>query len=155
MNNLTKIMKKNNLAFTLLEIMVVIVIIGILAALGLTKYKKSIEQAGIVNEAYSNINMIRALEDDYFIDKGYYGGLIAIGLVDADNNPLLPTDECNARYYFKYNLQFSPNDAPIPYFIINATRCVKDGKPPQATRSYKVEKKYYSDGQVEDTSTGP
>lgn len=57
--------------FTLVEMMVVIVIIGILATIGLTQYTSTREKT-LDKEAFSNLKMIRAAQKSYNMDWGNY-----------------------------------------------------------------------------------
>jgi type IV pilus assembly protein PilA len=60
-------MKKKG--FTLLEVLVVIIIIGILAALALPQYMKTIKKARVA-EATSNIGSIKGAEIRYYQENG-------------------------------------------------------------------------------------
>lgn len=142
-------MKKNKLGFTLLEIMVVIIIVGILAALGLGKYRKSIEK-GIANEAYTTINVIRALEEDFFIENNNYtADTTANGL-----NFTMPTCD-DDNHYFSYSIPKLGGPNFSEGVRIQATRCVDSGKSPQGKRVYNIIFDIYADGRVVDLSTGP
>lgn len=78
--------------FTLLEVLVVIIIIGILAALALPQYMKTIRKARIA-EATSNIGSIRAAELRYAQEYDVIGDLANL---DVEN----PNDRVNR--YFTY-----------------------------------------------------
>jgi prepilin-type N-terminal cleavage/methylation domain-containing protein len=62
---------KSEKGFTLLEIIVVIVIIGILATLGITQYIPSRERA-IGREAIANLKLIAAAERIYRMEYGTF-----------------------------------------------------------------------------------
>ena len=71
-------MKKNNVmfrisgaGFTLTELLIVVVIIGILATLALPMLVKTMEKAKL-GEAASNLNLIRTGEKIYFLEYNQY-----------------------------------------------------------------------------------
>ena len=64
---------KNKKGFTLLEIMIVIVIIGILSTLGISQYIPARERA-FGKEAIANLKLIRAAEKIYYMELGTYYG---------------------------------------------------------------------------------
>lgn len=64
--------------FTLLEILIVVVIIGILAGLAIPKFNKSIESAK-GKEAYVNLQLILTAEKMYYLDYGSYTSGIGVG----------------------------------------------------------------------------
>jgi prepilin-type N-terminal cleavage/methylation domain-containing protein len=77
-------------AFTLMEMLVVIVIIGILGTLSITHFMGSQESA-LDKEAYSNLKLIAAAEKIYRMEAGEY---VAAGNETAINTALrlmLPT----------------------------------------------------------------
>ncbi len=73
------ILKKRRLAaFSLIELMVVVAIIGILAALALPRFR-IFQAKAKQSEAKSNMQTIYALEESAFADKGAYVGLTPMG----------------------------------------------------------------------------
>lgn len=60
--------------FTLIELMVVVVIVGILAAVGIPNYKNHIVQGKLV-EAHSNLMALRTNAEQFFQDNRTYVGL--------------------------------------------------------------------------------
>lgn len=109
-------------SFTLIELLIVIIIIGILAALAVPQYEKHLEKAR-GTEAMQNV---RALADSiwmYYIEKGEF----PMNLADIDVSVPNTTSK-----YFEYNYLYStsqvfardlryselPNGAIFMYFII-------------------------------------
>jgi len=61
---------KNN-AFSLVELIVAIVVIGILVAIAVPNYNKAKERA-LVKEAISNLNIVAASEKIYYVEHSTY-----------------------------------------------------------------------------------
>ncbi|MDD5155261.1 MAG: prepilin-type N-terminal cleavage/methylation domain-containing protein [Candidatus Omnitrophica bacterium] len=112
--------------FTLLELIVVIVILGILATLGFTQYTKVVER-GRTAEAKAILGQLRAAEISYNLDHGVYANTIANLPVDA------PTS-CTSTHYFWYGYNLSTGCGGTPY--VHANRCTANGKTPNASSVY-------------------
>lgn len=115
--------------FTLLELLIVVIILGILASLGLTQYTKVIEK-GRSAEAKSILSGLRTLQFAYYLANGAY--------VDAQTlNPDLPLPaggfgDCdNTNFYFTYSC------STVSGFC-SAYRCDSGGKTPDATDTYSI-----------------
>jgi prepilin-type N-terminal cleavage/methylation domain-containing protein len=80
--------------FTLLELIVVIIILGILATLGFTQYTKMVEK-GRTAEARTILGQLRSAQVAYWQEYGGYGGAVSNLIVDA------PTS-CVSTHYFSY-----------------------------------------------------
>jgi prepilin-type N-terminal cleavage/methylation domain-containing protein len=108
--------------FTLLELIVVIIILGILATLGFTQYTKMVEK-GRTAEARTILGQLRSAQIAYWQEYGGYGGAVSNLIVDA------PTS-CVSTHYFSYASTGSST----------ATRCtgVGSGKTPGATTGYSI-----------------
>lgn len=87
--------------FTLLELIVVIIIIGILATLGFTQYTKTLEK-GRATEAKFLLGQIRSSQTAYNLEYGSYATDIAYLAVGA------PTT-CTQTHYFNYSVS-NPSD---------------------------------------------
>ena len=108
--------------FTLLELIVVIIIIGILATLGFTQYTKIVEKARTA-EAKVALGQIRSAQFAYLLEYSAYGAAIANLVVDA------PT-ACASTHWF----WFGTNTAGPS----TATRCTGGGKAPQGASLYSI-----------------
>lgn len=65
--------KKPKISFTLIELVVVVVIIGILATLSFSQYYSAMEKS-IAREGVTALRLIRAAEDIYYSQWGIYYG---------------------------------------------------------------------------------
>lgn len=113
-------------AFTLLELIIVVILIGVLASLGLVQYTNMVEK-GRVAEARSNLGVLRNLQVVRFQEQGAYGTL-------ANLNSGLPgaAPACaNIAYYYGYSCDSGTGTC-------TATRCTGGGKTPNAAGSYTV-----------------
>jgi len=107
--------------FTLLELIVVIIILGILATLGFSQYMKMVEK-GRSAEARMILGQIRTAQETYKLEQGSYATAIGSLPVDA------PT-ACTTTHYFNYSAG-SANGV--------ATRCTSGGKTPNASAAYTI-----------------
>jgi len=115
-------------AFTLLELVVVIIILGILATLGFTQYGRMVER-GRGAEARAILGDLRNLAFAYRLANG-----TITGIANADVNIGTATDQipsaCTPTHYFRYEISGYTAD---PMFIATAYRCVAGGKTPQGS----------------------
>ena len=84
---------KANKGYTLTEMLVVIIIVGILAALALVNYTKSKEQT-IDKEAKANLKLVQAAQKIYRMENTFYypnTGSAATGAINTDLRLSLPT----------------------------------------------------------------
>jgi type IV pilus assembly protein PilE len=107
--------------FTLLELIVVIVILGILATLGFTQYTKMVEK-GRSAEAKAILGQLRATQVAYYLEYGAYGAAVSNLPVDA------PT-ACASTHYFMFASDTTTS---------TATRCTASGKTPNAAATYTI-----------------
>ncbi|MBU1887972.1 MAG: prepilin-type N-terminal cleavage/methylation domain-containing protein [Candidatus Omnitrophica bacterium] len=106
--------------FTLLEMLIVVIIIGILAAIALPQYVSTIEKARS-SEAVSNIGSLRGSMDRYWYDRVALSTTYAaatLATLDLDN----PNDDTGAMY--TYALTDTSTLAAKNYTI----RAERDGK---------------------------
>jgi type IV pilus assembly protein PilA len=109
--------------FTLLEMLVVVIIIGILAAIALPQYLSTIEKARS-GEAVTNVGSIRTALDRYWYQNA--AGTTDIDLLDIDN----PNDVTNKLYNYEIISNSSTSDKRI--YNIRATR-IKNGEKDEST----------------------
>jgi prepilin-type N-terminal cleavage/methylation domain-containing protein len=109
---------KSSSGFTLIEITLVIVVLGILASLAIPRYLIVVER-GRAAEAHKALGVIRDMELVYFVENNIYTDSIAeLGL----NYPA----GCDPNFYFMYEIAGVPGT-----FMVTATRCEAGGKAPQ------------------------
>lgn len=69
----------NRKGFTLIELLIVVVIIGILAAVAIPKFSNTKQKAYVAN-LKSDLKNLVAVQESYFADKNAYGDLPAVKL---------------------------------------------------------------------------
>lgn len=110
--------------FTLLELIVVIIIIGILATFGFAQYTTMMEK-GRAAEAKSNLGTLRKLELAYYQEYGSYA-------VNVNTDGLaagLPQTSCTGDFYFNYICSTGGS--------CSAMRCTSGGKlPPGPAKTF-------------------
>ena len=112
--------------FTLLELIVVIIIIGILATLGFTQYTKTVEKMRMA-EARGILGFIRKNIIGYQLQNGTISGMTEGYLGIGTSSDQIPST-CNSNYYFSYSVAVA-----APQAWLYAFRCTAGGKPPQET----------------------
>ena len=83
----------NRKGFTLIELLIVVVIIGILAAIAIPQFANTKEKAYIASMKSDLRNLVTA-EEAYFADSGQYSATLGVGGVDlnvtsGNNNPTI------------------------------------------------------------------
>ena len=121
--------------FTLLELIIVIIIIGILATLGFTQYAKMLEK-GRMAEAKAVLGNIRTMAKAYQLEHEDWGpDLAAIGLNDLPHGAACGsnTDANNTKFFFRY-MYGDPRGG-----YATAYRCaLGTGKVPGSSNQYNV-----------------
>lgn len=120
-------------AFTLLELIIVIIIVGILAALGFFYYTRTTEFQRTA-EAKGILSALRTAEEGYYLQYGgYTTSFDAIGV----NAPTA----CESNFYFQYDFETGPAR-------VRAHRCTSAGKTPNNHCAYwnilRLDGTYYS-----------
>jgi prepilin-type N-terminal cleavage/methylation domain-containing protein len=107
--------------FTLLELIVVIIIIGILGSIGFTQYARVVEK-GRVAEAKVVLGQVRGSQESYKLEMGVYAAVIGDLTVGVPSS-------CTVTHYFQYSTDATTG---------TATRCSAGGKTPNASATYTV-----------------
>ena len=105
--------------FTLLELIVVIIIVGILATLGFVQYSKMVEK-GRRAEGAQNLGALRSMAYVWNQEGGHATEYPANG--DIPGLVGLPTS-CASTHYFSYSMDGGSG-------VGTATRCTSGGKSP-------------------------
>ena len=105
---LSKVRSKRKKGFTLFEILVVVVILGVLATIAVPTYNKIIRKSR-VSDGLHALDMLASAQDKYYIKNGHYAqSLGALNAPIADNrvsNPLNPFQNIETTN-FMYNKDF-------------------------------------------------
>ncbi|MCX5699029.1 MAG: prepilin-type N-terminal cleavage/methylation domain-containing protein [Candidatus Omnitrophica bacterium] len=107
--------------FTLVELLIVIVIIGIMAAVGVSQYTKAIEK-GRAFEARTILGNLRGAEIAEMNERGVYVAVAGLS-VGA------PVDCAGTQHYFSYACVVGTGTC-------TATRCTAGGKLPVSAVAY-------------------
>ena len=99
--------------FTLVELIIVVIIVGILASIGLTQYNKVVEKSRAA-EARMILGTLRSAEIAEYNESGTY--------IDVDNLGVGAPTTCSVTHYFTYGCTTAG--------LCAATRCTgANGKP--------------------------
>ena len=83
--------------FTLLELMIVVIVIGVLATLAIPRFSRAVEKAR-QSEAYSNLGTLRLSEFRYRAE--WSGFTTDLKILDVEN----PNDILETNRYFSYTV---------------------------------------------------
>lgn len=100
--------------FTVLDVMVVTLIIGVLASLGLNQYSKYVARAKRP-EAIMAFRAIAAQQREYLLTEGTYAGTFeALGFNIEGGAPVSPTEIQGRRY----NYRLIQDDGPRSWYVV-------------------------------------
>ena len=115
-------MERKNKGFTLIEMLVVVLIIGILAGIALPQYRKSVEKAKL-SEALMNFKIIKDSADRYILANGLPNTRISFSDVPLDIE--LSGGEWHDEDYYTKNYRYwavaTENGYEIEAYTINET----------------------------------
>ena len=97
--------------FTLVELAVVIVIIGVLAAFGVPRFLKSVERTK-ASEAFAYLSAVRGAQERYIAKEGIY----------ADEIGKLDITQAAPKYFNTPDEVITSNDAGVPKWKLTLTR---------------------------------
>ena len=119
--------------FTLLELMVVIIILGVLATLGVMQYQAAIEKSRGA-EARQIIGQLRSTCAAIYMGEGNTTNCDAGNMRIGSEIDMIP-DTCAGTHFFEYAVANDGADEAT----FTATRCTGSGKTPQATTGHILE----------------
>ncbi len=104
MKNITEIQISERAGFTLAEVLIVVVILGVLAGLAIPSYTNSIEQSR-ANEAQANLNIIYTAEKIYKVNNGTFWAPPGTPIVVGSSDPSYTSDN---SVNYKLNIDLAP-----------------------------------------------
>lgn len=126
-----KITAEKDHGFTLIELIVVIIIVGILAAIGMGQYSRMVEK-GRLAEAKMVIGSMRNLAYEYNLTNGSFNGMASADVnVGAASDQIPGYPNCRNTHYFSYWAAGYPTG-----FLLVGVRCTSGGKTPNVAEAY-------------------
>jgi prepilin-type N-terminal cleavage/methylation domain-containing protein len=118
--------------FTLLELMVVIIILGVLATLGVMQYQAAIEKSRGA-EARQILGQLRSSCAAIYMAEGSTDNCDAGNMRIGTDTDMIPS-ACRATHYFSYAVTTNTGDN----IVVDATRCATGdgGKSPDADTAH-------------------
>lgn len=116
--------------FTLIEMLIAVIVIGILASIALPRYVVVVERARS-SEARNILGQIRAAELAYYLEFDQY----TTSRTNLQLNSVPIGTACNSNFHFNYSISVSGST-----FTANAFRCSTGGKSPNvaSNRRYRL-----------------
>ncbi len=118
-------------SFTLIELIVVIIIVGILAAVGISQYSLTVEKSRLA-EAKVRIGAMRQLVYEYYLNNG-----TKANITDSDVGV---NNICSSSDFYRYTTTYGGGAL---YLNLSAYRCTINGKTPDASREYLYFLRFY------------
>ena len=147
--NPVSLSKSSFKSFTLVELIIVVIIVGILASLGLTQYNLMVEKSRLT-EAFVNMGKMRVDIISYYMENGTLATITDadVGIGTPDGLPFNGVG-CVSTNYFTYALAYQSVDLVSIYCYRCGTGVSGTGKPPQWTGAhYAPWKRINSSGNV-------
>jgi prepilin-type N-terminal cleavage/methylation domain-containing protein len=110
-------------SFTLVELIIVVIIVGILASLGLTQYSLMVEKSRLA-EAKVRIGVMRQLAHEYYLNNG--------DMSSITNADLGVDGTCSSTGFYNFWCTYKTSTL----VQLASGRCTGGGKNPNATRQY-------------------
>ncbi len=128
--NFKNILSEREHGFTLIELIVVIIIIGILAAVGMTQYTLIVEKARTA-EAKVRIGAMRQLAYEYWLNNQ--------DMTNIQNADVGVDNTCASTGFYRYVRSVGTST----WLNLLSFRCTSGGKTPNASREYSFYLKFY------------
>ena len=89
---------RNRKGFTLIELLIVVVIIGILAAIAIPKFS-SVKQKGYKTQAIAELQSLKTAQETFFTDSNRYGALTELSGFSHTSAVGTPTVATSTSYW--------------------------------------------------------
>ena len=89
---------RNKKGFTLIELLIVVVIIGILAAIAIPKFS-SVKQKGYKTQAIAELQSLKTAQETFFTDSNRYGELTELSGFSHTSAVGMPTVTASTSYW--------------------------------------------------------
>ena len=89
---------RNRKGFTLIELLIVVVIIGILAAIAIPKFS-SVKQKGYKTQAIAEMQSLKTAEETFFTDSNRYGAITELTSYSHTSSVGSPTLTPSTSYW--------------------------------------------------------
>ena len=89
---------RNNKGFTLIELLIVVVIIGILAAIAIPKFS-SVKQKGYKTQAIAEMQSLKTAQETFFTDSNRYGALAELTSYSHTSSVGTPVVDYSTSYW--------------------------------------------------------
>jgi prepilin-type N-terminal cleavage/methylation domain-containing protein len=117
--------KTEKYGFTLLELIIVIIILGILVSLGMVMYTRWIEKSRGA-EAKTILGQLRQSQRSYYLQNGNYSDSL-------DYLEVMLSTVCDSQHFFMYGTSSN---------LGTAIRCTAGGQNPNSTELYTITVNY-------------
>src|SRR3954462_14945742 len=91
---------RNRKGFTLIELLIVVVIIGILAAIAIPKFS-SVKQKGYKTQAIAELQSIKTAEETFFTDSNRYGQITELASYSHTSSVGSPNVTPSTSYWLR------------------------------------------------------
>ncbi|GLQ94640.1 type IV pilin protein [Dyella acidisoli] len=135
--------------FTLVELMIVVAIVAILAAIALPQYRKQIQKSNRTTAKSALLDLARREETYYSTNNTYTLNLVSLGYSSITNNSIQVPNSTNPYYTIAFSAPASSGSSATTY---TATATATGSQASDSCGNYSVD--YLGNQQATGTSSG-